>query len=102
MPVSISEKDGKMTISVEGVIDERGAEELKSSFSRLQIAPTPFVVLNLSGVSQIGSSGIGKILLFYKNLAIKNSRLEVTGLSPMLYELFHELKLDSLFTIARR
>ena len=68
----------------------------------LQIAPAPYIVLDMAGVTHIGSSGIGKILLFYKNLAIKNSRLEVCGLSPMLYELFHELKLDSLFTISKR
>jgi len=102
MAISIVNESGKITIMADGVIDEKGAEELKSNFNQLQVAPPPYVVLNLSGVSHIGSSGIGKILLFYKNLAIKNSRLEVIGLSPMLFELFHELKLDSLFSISKR
>lgn len=102
MQISIMNESGKIIIVAEGVIDEKGAEELKSNFTQLQIAPAPYVVLDMRGVTHIGSSGIGKILLFYKNLAIKNSRLEVTGLSPMLYELFHELKLDSLFTINKR
>lgn len=102
MNITIVNESGKIVINVEGGIDEKGAEELKSTFAQLQTAPTPFVVLNLSGVDQIGSSGIGKILLFYKNLAIKNSRLELIGLSPMLFELFHELKLDSLFSVSKR
>ncbi|MBA3015866.1 MAG: STAS domain-containing protein [Proteobacteria bacterium] len=102
MNIAIQNEAGKIVINVEGAIDEKGAEELKSTFGQLQTAPTPFVVLNLSRVDHIGSSGIGKILLFYKNLAIKNSRLEVTGLSPMLFELFRELKLDSLFSLAKR
>lgn len=102
MAVTIVNEAGKITVNVDGTIDEKGAEELKGTFNQLQTAPPPFVVLNMNGVSQIGSSGIGKILLFYKNLAIKNSRLEVIGLSPMLFELFHELKLDSLFSIAKR
>jgi len=102
MTITIINEAGKVVINVEGAIDEKGAEELKATFGQLQTAPTPFVTLNLSGVNQIGSSGIGKILLFYKNLAIKNSRLEVVGLSPMLFELFHELKLDSLFPIGKR
>ncbi len=102
MKISIANESGKVIITVDGDINEKGSEELKSTFSQLQTAPTPYVVLNLGGVSQIGSSGIGKILLFYKNLAIKNSRLEVIGLSPLLYELFRELKLDSLFSIAKR
>jgi anti-anti-sigma factor len=102
MAISIVNESGKITVIVEGVIDEKGAEELKNTFNNLQAAPPPYVVLNMSSVSQIGSSGIGKILLFYKNLAIKGSRLEVIGLSPMLFELFHELKLDSLFSVSKR
>jgi len=102
MAISIINESGKITVMVDGNIDEKGAEELKENFTKLQVAPPPYVVLNMGGVSQIGSSGIGKILLFYKNLAIKNSRLEVIGLSAMLFELFHELKLDSLFTISKR
>ncbi len=102
MAITIVNEAGRITVNVDGVIDEKGAEELKGTFNQLQGAPPPFVVLNLGGVNQIGSSGIGKILLFYKNLAIKNSRLEVIGLSPMLFELFMELKLDSLFPIAKR
>ncbi len=102
MAVTIVNEAGKIIINVDGIIDEKGAEELKNTFNQLQTAPPPFVVLNMNDVSQLGSSGIGKILLFYKNLAIKNSRLEVIGLSPMLFELFHELKLDSLFSIAKR
>lgn len=102
MKISIANEAGKVIITVDGDINEKGSEELKNTFTQLQTAPTPYVVLNLSGVSQIGSSGIGKILLFYKNLAIKNSQLEVIGLSPLLFELFHELKLDSLFSIAKR
>lgn len=102
MAISIVNESGKITVNVDGPIDEKGAEELKDTFSKLQIAPPPYVVLNLNGVTHVGSSGIGKILLFYKNLAIKNSRLEVVGLSPMLFELFRELKLDSLFTIGKQ
>lgn len=102
MTITTVNEAERSIITVEGAIDEKGAEALKNAFGQLQNSPPPIVVLNLSGVSQIGSSGIGKILLFYKNLAIKRSRLEVTGLSPLLFELFHELKLDSLFTISKR
>jgi anti-sigma B factor antagonist len=102
MAIRITNEAGNINIIVDGIIDATSAEELKNTFNQLQTAPTPSVILNLNGVSQIGSSGIGKILLFYKNLAIKNSRLEVSGLSPMLYELFHELKFDSLFPLSGR
>jgi len=102
MHISVANEAGKFIVVVEGDINEKGSEELKSTFSQLQIAPPPYIVLDLSKVNLIGSSGIGKILLFYKNLAIKNSRLEVIGLSPLLFELFHELKLDSLFPISKR
>ncbi len=57
------------------------------------------VRIDFTEVTFIGSSGIGKLLLFYKNIAVHGGRLEVYGLSAAIHELFLELKLDTIFTI---
>ena len=101
MEVVIVRGDGKITVTATGMIDEEGADRLKATFDQvLGSTLPPVVVLDLRGTQHIGSSGIGKILLFYKNLSIKNSRLEVINLNHGLHELFRELKLDTLFTVS--
>ncbi|MDA8160669.1 MAG: STAS domain-containing protein [Desulfobacteraceae bacterium] len=101
MEVTVVRGEGRLTVTVAGMIDEEGADRLKETFDQvLGTTLLPVVVLDLRGTQHIGSSGIGKILLFYKNLSIKNSRLEVINLNPGLHELFRELKLDTLFAVS--
>ncbi len=101
MEVTVVRGEGRLTVTVAGMIDEEGADRLKETFDQvLGTTLLPVVVLDLRGTQHIGSSGIGKILLFYKNLSIKNSRLEVINLNPGLHEPFRELKLDTLFAVS--
>lgn len=102
MRLEVEQNAAGATIRVEGDIDEAGAEELKKSFAGLDIGVVKEVCVDLGGVEVIGSSAIGKLLLFYKHLAQNDGRLVVRGLSPRLLELFRELKLDTLFTVSGR
>ncbi len=102
LDVSVSQQGKRVVLQVMGTIDEKGAEALRQHFSDLPLDQLEEVVLDMAGVPQIGSSGIGKILLFYKNLGLGGGRLMVTNLAPHLYELFCELKLDTLFTVSGR
>lgn len=87
------------TIRVSGNVDERGADALKQQFSSLPVASLKEVVVDMKDVTNIGSSGIGKLLLFYKSLAVGGGVLRVINLPPHLHDLFLELKFDTLFTI---
>jgi anti-anti-sigma factor len=88
-------------VHVQGKIDEAGAEAMKASFSSLSLAGIKDVQVDLKGMTYIGSSGIGKLLLFYKNLGVQHIRLSVTNVAPATYDLLHELKLDTIFTIEK-
>jgi len=102
MSVEITaQQEGETAIlHIAGTIDEQGAEKLKQQFNNLPLDRLTEVVLDLEGVNQMGSSGIGKILLFYKNLGVKGGHLKVINLAGHLHELFRELKLDTLFTVS--
>ncbi len=102
MEIRVEHHGEEAGIKVIGNIDEAGAEEMKKSFASLDPGKVREVVVDLGGVEAMGSSAIGKLLLFYKNLAVNNGRLRVVGLAPHLYELFCELKLDTLFSISER
>lgn len=99
---TITPKENETEIMITGELDEQGAEQLKEAFTAL-LAQAPAVVkINLIGTEIMGSSAIGKILLFYKNFTVGGGRLSVINLAPHLLELFKELKLDSLFPIVGR
>ncbi|VAW33520.1 hypothetical protein MNBD_DELTA03-756 [hydrothermal vent metagenome] len=99
---AITQKENETEIMITGELDEQGAEQLKEAFTAL-LAQAPTVVkINLIGTEIMGSSAIGKILLFYKNFTVGGGRLSVINLAPHLLELFKELKLDSLFPIVGR
>jgi len=89
-------------VHVQGKIDEAGAAALKESFCSLPLTGIQEVQVNLKSMTYIGSSGIGKLLLFYKNLGVQQIRLKVTNVAPATYDLLHELKLNTVFTIEKQ
>ncbi len=97
----MTQSDQKTTISINGEIDESGAEQLKSHFSKINLSTTKEVALDFSQVSYIGSSGIGKLLLFYKNLAVQGGKIRIENVNTTIYQLFQELKLNNILTITK-
>ena len=97
MDLKITQDTDKGHIEIIGDIDEKGAEILKAKLQEMNQLKT--VEIDFRNVEYIGSSGIGKLLLFYKNLAINGGTLSVTHLQPDLFRLFKELKLDTIFLI---
>jgi anti-anti-sigma regulatory factor len=49
----------------------------------------------------MGSSAIGKILMFFKSLKENNSVFEIKGIHENLYPFFLSIKLDKLFPISQ-
>ncbi|MFU8818367.1 MAG: STAS domain-containing protein [Desulfurivibrio sp.] len=102
MQIETSQNEDKVRISLQGILDEKGAEELKSCFKQLILATVNEVEIDCGRVQHVGSSGIGKMLLLYKALASQGSKLAVVNLPGPIYELFLELKMDTLFTVTRQ
>lgn len=99
MEIKETQEEGAVVLTLSGQIDERGAEKLKEKFSSLKKTKPKTVLMNFTNVSHIGSAGIGKLLLLYKDVAIYGGKIIITGLSPELKSIFVNLKLDTVFTI---
>jgi len=56
------------------------------------------VILNLSEVSFIDSSGLGAIVAAMKQLGAER-RLDLAGLSPMVDKVFRLTRMDTVFTL---
>ncbi len=98
MDIITTQEAGRGRIVIQGDIDEKGAEILKQKLQ--EINRLQEVEIDFRHVGYIGSSGIGKLLLFYKDLTTRGGRLSATNLQPDLFRLFKELKLDTIFTIS--
>jgi anti-anti-sigma factor len=100
MTIQIRDSGNLITLKVEGEIDHAGAESLKTSFSQINLAGKSAVVFDFQGVNYIGSTGLGKLLLFYKRLSAENVQMRVESTTPSVRELLRELKMDTLFSIS--
>ena len=97
MDVKVTQSGDSGRLEVIGDVDEKSAEIFKARLQELKTLKN--VEVDFSQVGYIGSSGIGKLLLFYKNIALGGGKLSITHVGADLYELFRELKLDTVFTI---
>ncbi len=100
MELKVIPQGDKVRIELAGNIDERGAEEMKRRFLDLDLSSLKEVVLDFSGVTFIGSSGIGKLLLLYKNLATHGGEVRIDNMSKDIYTMFKVVKLDKIFHIS--
>jgi len=87
-------------VIIVGDIDDDGANKLKAKLVELAGQNLTEVIFDFAKVRFIGSTGIGKMLLFYKNLAAKGGRLSVVNMNEDLHTMFSVIKLDKVFNIS--
>ena len=101
MELDIQEKPDEILIICRENISDYDSTDLKKVMVDLLEKKPKKVVFNMNDVLSISSSAIGKLLMFYKNLASFNGVLEINGVNDDLYALFTSIKLDRLFTIKK-
>jgi anti-anti-sigma factor len=99
MDIKVSDKGGATTVSVSGRIDIPGAERLKQTLDEVAARNPKEVILDFGGVDFIGSSGIGKLLLFAQGLTSRGGRARIVNLNKEIKVVFASAKLDKLFNI---
>ena len=87
-------------IAIGGEIDERGAEELKKRFREIQGSRHPQVVIDFKEVTHIGSAGIGKLLVLYKDLAVQGCFIAI-GHAPNTEIFQGQLDLENGYIVTR-
>ena len=102
MRLTVARQDDRARIYVEGVIDEQSAEDLKQQFFDMNGSLLRELVLDFSEMRQIGSAGIGKILVFHQDIVANGGAIRIENASESVYDLFHMLKLDTLFVIEKK
>lgn len=101
MKVHSSGDQRNINIEISGSINQTGAEELKNHLKGLNLQKVKEVVIDFSKVSYIGSAGVGKFLLLYKNLVLDDARIRMINVAPDIYSLLMDMKLDEIFSIEK-
>jgi anti-sigma B factor antagonist len=86
--------DGRVVVLVHGGVDLPEVPALQEVFARLCASDCPDVVLDLTDVTFIGSSGLGAITAAHHDLADRNRTLLLRGASPAIRKAFEITHLD--------
>lgn len=99
MQLSISDHDTCRIITAdEPRLDAAAAIQFKESFRQACAGETPRVVLDLSAVEFLDSSGLGAVVSCLKLLEPPR-RLELAGLTQPVARVFRLTRMDTIFTI---
>ncbi len=97
----IENSDGKMIVTLSGRVDNEGALPFQEALDKTFEVNPRSVVLDLSGIAFINSTGIGKLLLFYKRIKNRSGEIVITGINDDVHTLFKAIRLDKLIPIER-
>ena len=84
----------KTVFAVQGDFDAIAVQELRPKLNELADHAAGDLVLDLTGVTFMDSSGIGAIAFLYKRLAARNRGISIRGLSGQPREVFAHLGMD--------
>lgn len=99
MEVTVNVNGETAEIKISGIVDNDNAEDLKRHLTEVQNGASKNAIFDLSMVPSITSSGIGKLLVFYKAIDAKGGKIQIDGIHTNLAKLFKSIKLDRLFEI---
>jgi anti-anti-sigma factor len=99
MEITLTYEDAKAKMKIEGTITSDNAFQFQERLDEVLRTESKVLELDLSTCRNISSSGIGKLLIFYKVFMKRGGEIEIIKSSPSIYELLTTIKLDQLFTI---
>lgn len=99
MNIELNFNEKVASMKIEGILNSENAHILQEKLSEVMKSDAIMLELDLFDCRNISSTGIGKILLFYKDFISRGGEIEVVRSSNSVYELFTMLKLNQLFTV---
>jgi anti-sigma B factor antagonist len=98
MLFSTSEEANSLVLRIEGELDAVSVPELRNAIEQIVSAKSMNVVVDLSGLRLIDSSGVGAIVSLYKRVRAYGGEASVRGLRDQPLAIFRLLRLDRVLT----
>ena len=88
-----------LTITLSGEMDAHGCSKIRPDLEQITNQPQPHIIIDISLVSFIDSSGIGAIVFLFKRLKAQNRSMEIIGVQGQPKELMLLLRMDSAISL---
>jgi len=99
LEVNVMDKNGINIIEVAGRVVYESENEFRKSIMDLIAQDRVKLVLDLSKLSYINSSGLGILINLLKTVQAKGGDIKLAGLQGELRELFSITSLDQIFSV---
>lgn len=89
--------EGRVVVLVHGPLDLPEVGPLRAVLTELRAGDCPAIVVDLSDVTFIGSSGLGVLLQGHQDLSAEGRSLILRGAAPQIKRAFEITHLDGVF-----
>jgi anti-anti-sigma factor len=101
MEVILNYYSNKATIKVIGMITTENAYMFQEKLDEVKKSKANLLELDFSSCRIICSTGIGKLMVFYKDFTSIDGKVEIISCSTTVYELFTTIKLNQIINISK-
>ena len=99
LDVSATQEQGVTIVHLSGEIDLHTSPQLRDRLLNLIDRKPQRIILDLSGVGYVDSSGVGTIVELKRRAMRTDSKVVLVGLQARVRSLFEITRLDKFFTI---
>jgi anti-sigma B factor antagonist len=90
-------EDGEATLRIEGTLDAVTAPELRPALDGLVAEKKQKIVIDLSSLRLIDSSGVGVLVSLFKRVRANGGDVRIVGVRDQPRAIFRLLRLDRVF-----
>jgi anti-sigma B factor antagonist len=91
-----------VTLQISGELDALTVPDIRGELDRIVAEGHERVVVNLSGLRLVDSSGVGAIVSLFKRVRAVGRQFEVAGVQGQPLQIFQVLRLDQVFRLNER
>ncbi len=92
--------EGKyLVVSLRGELDVESSQEMKNEVRKQISSEAPNVVIDLTNVSYVDSSGLGTLIALQKDARFNGGSLSIVGASQQIRRVMKMTNLDKLFEL---
>ena len=98
-PYDVTRTDTETTLTVRGSLDINTAAQLAEEIDKITATKPKRVVVDLSQLDLIDSSGVAALVKLYKGVRAVGGAIELTGTRDQPLAIFKLLRMDKVFNI---
>jgi anti-sigma B factor antagonist len=95
----VQRSSNSTTLTVRGSLDINTAPQLGEEIDRLVVDKPKLVIVDLSGLDLIDSSGVAALVKLYKGVRASGGNVTISGVRDQPLAIFKLLRMDKVFNL---